>query len=107
MSTTATTTSLPTGRWAIDPVHSSASFRVKHMGTTSFRAGFGDITGSVDGDTGRIEGTVHTDSVDIRQADLRGHVLADDFLAADKNPTITFVSTSVEEGQDGKLAVKG
>jgi polyisoprenoid-binding protein YceI len=106
MSTTATTP-LPTGRWTIDPVHSSASFRVKHLGTTNFKAGFGEIEGVVDGDAGRIEGAVKVESIDISQADLRGHVLADDFFAAETHPDVRFVSTSVEAGDDGKLVVKG
>lgn len=104
---TATTTSLPTGKWTVDPVHSSARFRVKHLGVSNFKAGFGDIDASVDGDAGKIVGVVKVDSIDISQADLRAHVLADDFLAAESNPEIRFESTSVAPADDGNLAVSG
>lgn len=106
MSTT-TVTALPTGRWTIDPVHSSAAFRVKHLGTTNFKAEFGEIEGTVDGDAGTINGSVKVDSIGISQADLRGHVLADDFLAAERYPEVSFVSTSVEPAGDGRLTVNG
>ena len=106
MSTTATTV-LPTGKWTIDPVHSSPRFRVKHLGVSNFKAGFGEIDGSVDGDAGKISGTVKVDSLDISQADLRGHVLADDFFAAEKHPEVRFESTSVEASDDGNVKVVG
>jgi polyisoprenoid-binding protein YceI len=39
MSATATT-KLPTGTWAIDPIHSSIGFGVKHLGVSTFRGDF-------------------------------------------------------------------
>ena len=42
MTTTVSTPTqvLPTGRWQLDPTHSSASFAVKHMGVATFRGRF-------------------------------------------------------------------
>lgn len=104
---TAATTLLPTGKWTADQVHSSASFRVKHLGVSNFKAGFSDIGATVDGDEGRISGTVKVESIDVSQADLRGHLLADDFFAAETHPDVRFESTSVAADADGTLAIAG
>ena len=34
--------SIPSGTWAIDPVHSSVGFAVRYTGTITFRGEFGD-----------------------------------------------------------------
>jgi len=107
MSTTATTTSLPTGTWKADPIHSSASFRVKHFGVSNFKAGFADIDASIDGDAQKIYGTVKVESIDVSQPDFRGHLLSDEFFAAEANPEVKFESTSITTADDGSLAVKG
>jgi len=104
MSTT-TVTSLPTGTWNADVVHSSAQFKVKHFGVSNFKAGFTELEASIV--DGQIKGAVKLESLDISQADLRGHLLADDFFAADANPDVTFVSTSVTPSEDGALAITG
>jgi polyisoprenoid-binding protein YceI len=48
----------------------------------------------------------------VRIADLKGHLLSDDFFAADKHPEIAFRSTAVRTaGEDveveGELTIKG
>ncbi|WP_372790974.1 YceI family protein [Paraconexibacter sp.] len=104
MSTTAL--SPLTGTWTIDPVHSSASFAVKHLVAT-FRAGFDVIEGSYDADAGVLRGTAPVASLDVTQEDLKGHLLSPDFFDATAHPTIDFVSTAVQVGQDGTLEVQG
>ena len=114
MSATATTTSLPTGTYTADPIHSTFGFQVRHQGIQLFRGSFDDVavTASSDGETLSIEGTAKVESIVVRLADLKGHLLSDDFFAADKHPEIAFRSIAVRQnGEDleveGELTIKG
>jgi polyisoprenoid-binding protein YceI len=113
MSATATT-ALPTGTYTADPIHSSFGFQVKHQGIQLFRGSFEDVavTATSDGESVSIEGSAKVDSILVRLADLKGHLLSDDFFAADKHPEIAFRSTAVRtEGEnvevEGELTIKG
>lgn len=113
MSATATTT-IPAGTYAGDPIHSTFGFQVRHNGIQLFRGSFDDVavTLASDGEALSIEGTAKVDSIVVRIADLKGHLLSDDFFAADKHPEIAFRSTSVRhEGEsvevEGDLTIKG
>ncbi len=95
-----------TGTWTIDPVHSSVGFSVKHLVAT-FRAGFDSVDGSYDADAGVLRGSAAVASLDVKQEDLKGHLLSPDFFDAASHPTVDFVSSSVRAGQDGTLEVDG
>ena len=73
---------LPTGTWKADQVHSTAGFRVKHFGVSTFRAGFGAIDATYTGDGGdaKLVGVVPVESISITQPDFRGHILAEEFF---------------------------
>jgi len=105
----ATATQLPTGTWTIDPIHSTAGFRVRHMGVSTFRAGFDDLTGGYASDERgtRLTGSVPVDTISIKQPDLKGHVLAGDFLHAEAHPTIDFSATRIEPAAGGQVVVEG
>jgi polyisoprenoid-binding protein YceI len=102
------------GNWTVDTVHSSASFAVKHMVVATFRGSFGEIDAKLDttGDVPQLTGVVPVASIEVKDENLKGHLLADDFFSAEQNPTITFVSTSFQRDGDaitveGDLTVKG
>jgi polyisoprenoid-binding protein YceI len=111
----ATTPSTLSGSWVADPIHSSASFAIRHMAVSTYRTSFKEIEASleVDGDNISLTGTVPVESIDIELPDFRGHVLSPDFFDAANHPNITFVSTAVRRGEgeaidvDGELTVKG
>ena len=113
MSTTAPTAL--TGTWISDPLHSTASFAIKHMIVSTFRANFGEVDGrlEVDGDDIRLTGRVAASSIDVEQEDFRNHLLSAEFFDVENTPDITFVSTAVRRGEgdaievDGDLTVKG
>jgi len=46
--TTATQTSIPTGTWATDPVHSTIGFSVKHLGIATVRGKFDEFEGRLE-----------------------------------------------------------
>ncbi len=104
---TVTQQRLPTGTWQSDPVHSSVTFRVKHLGVSTFRAGFAEIDAAYDGDSGTLTGSVPVASLDISQEDLRGHLLSAEFFDADRHPEVRFTATEVHRGDGDALVVPG
>jgi polyisoprenoid-binding protein YceI len=116
MTAIATPASIPAGStWTVDTLHSTVGFSVKHMVVSTFRSQFEDfeatLTANEDG-TLRLTGRVKADSIAIKDPQLRGHVLADDFFGADAHPYVTFDSTLVraENGGitvEGELTIKG
>jgi polyisoprenoid-binding protein YceI len=114
MSATATTTTLPAGTYNGDPIHSTFGFQVRHNGIQLFRGSFDDVAVTVtsDGESVSIEGAAQVESLQVRLADLKGHLLSDDFFAVEKHPEIAFRSTAVRaagEGieVEGELTIKG
>jgi polyisoprenoid-binding protein YceI len=108
--------SIPAGRWAADPVHSSVGFRVRNMGIVTVSGYFADFQGSLVSDGTlegtRAEGTVEVPSVSTRSEKRDQHLLADDFFAAEQHPQIRFASTNIEPDGDGfkvtgDLTIKG
>jgi polyisoprenoid-binding protein YceI len=103
-------TALPTGTWTLDPVHSSVGFSVKHMIVANFRGGFDtfDVTLDEQG----LRGTVDVATISVSEPNLNGHLLSPDFFDAERNPQLSFSSTSVrvsgdELEIDGSLTVRG
>ena len=75
-------TGLPVGTWQLDPIHSSASFAVKHMAVATFRGRFEklDATLEVDEGTAVPSGTVDASSIVVKEPKLQGHLGSPDFL---------------------------
>lgn len=115
--TTATTVlpGLTTGTWAIDAVHSSISFTVRHLMVSKVRGEFTDFAGTVtvDGDgTPSVEATIAVGSVTTKNKQRDEHLRTSDFFAAAEHPTATFRSTGVRlEGGDlhidGEFTLRG
>lgn len=107
MSATAPTTL--SGTWVSDPIHSNASFAIKHMIVSTFRANFADVEGTldVDGDDIKLTGKVRADSIDVDQADFRGHLLSPEFFDVENTPYVTFTSTQVRRGEGDAIEVDG
>ena len=105
----ATTPDTLAGTWSFDPVHSTASFAVKHMVVSTFRTSFKKIAATfvADGDDIKITGTVQAESIDVDQPDLKGHLLSAEFFDVENTPTIEFVSTAVRRGADDTVEVEG
>jgi polyisoprenoid-binding protein YceI len=106
-------TILPEGAWKSDPVHSSVGFSVRHTAGT-FRGGFDDYEVSlelIDGEP-RLTGAVRVESVDVKDENLKGHLLSPEFFDAERHPEITFAARDVREDAggivvEGDLTVKG
>jgi polyisoprenoid-binding protein YceI len=97
------------GTWALDKLHSTASFAVKHMVVSTFQTTFKEIdaTFEANGDEIVLTGTVPAESIDIDQPDFRGHLMSAEFFDVANTPNIEFRSTSVRRGADDSLQVEG
>jgi polyisoprenoid-binding protein YceI len=103
---TATTT------WNIDPVHSHAEFKVKHMMISNVKGQFAKVTGVLTMDEAdvrksSVETAIEAASISTRDEQRDAHLKSADFLHAEKFPTLTFKSTHIDRTGDGELAVQG
>lgn len=106
--TLATTTST----WAIDPVHTTAEFAVKHLMISTVKGNFTDVAGTIvldeaDMANSTVELVIPTKSVDTRNEQRDAHLRSPDFFDADRVPTMTFRSRSVKPKGDNEYLVAG
>jgi polyisoprenoid-binding protein YceI len=107
---TARATNIASGNWSIDRVHSHVGFAVKHMVVSTFRGGFDDYDGQLavgEDEAPRLEGSVAVDSLQVKDDNLRAHLLSGEFFDAAAHPRITFASQAVEVGEGGELEIEG
>jgi polyisoprenoid-binding protein YceI len=104
--TAATATQIKAGTWAIDPVHSSIAFSVRHLLVSKVRGHFNTFSGAVVvGEDGApsVTAEIGIDSVDTRTEQRDAHLKAADFFDVEHYPTASFVSTAVRENGDSYL----
>jgi polyisoprenoid-binding protein YceI len=108
-SATATSTSLPTGTWKVDPVHSSVEFHVKHLGIATVKGQFKEFEGTLEvgPDGARASGTVQVASVDTREPQRDEHLRSADFFDVDKYPEIAFSSTAIRPLDEDTFEIEG
>lgn len=111
MSTTAATPATVTA-WNLDPAHSSAEFKVRHMMMSNVRGSFRGLKGvlTLDKDNPanssvKASGDVNTLTTGDEQRDA--HLKSADFFDAAQYPEITFQSTSVKALGGDRFQVTG
>jgi polyisoprenoid-binding protein YceI len=109
-----TVTTIPTGTYAVDPIHSNVGFEVKHMGIATVRGAFKTFAGNIEAtdDSLTLSGTVDVASVDTGNGDRDGHLQSPDFFDAAQHPQISFASSTADfAGEDitltGEITIKG
>jgi polyisoprenoid-binding protein YceI len=113
MSTLATPqTTTTTTTWNLDPAHSVAEFKVKHMMISNVKGQFAKVTGKLILDeatpaNSRVEAVIDAASVETRDGQRDAHLKSADFFDAEKFPTLSFKSTGIEVVRNGELAVEG
>jgi polyisoprenoid-binding protein YceI len=103
---------IATTNWNIDPVHSSAQFKVKHMMISNVKGEFTAVTGTLaldekDITKSRVEASIDATTINTREAQRDAHLKSADFLDVEKFPTLSFKSTRVTKKGDGELSVTG
>lgn len=99
-----------TGTYKLDPVHSSASFAVKHMVVATFRGRFEEFDAVLE--DGRLTGTVNVGSIVVKDPNLAAHLQSPEFFDAERHPELIFESSEIRpDGEqvvvDGELTIKG
>ncbi len=110
--TTAATPQTTVSTWSIDPVHSVAEFKVKHMMVSNVKGQFPALSGQLtldesDVTRSHIEATIDTTSITTRDPQRDTHLKSADFFDVEQFPTMTFKSTQVTRKAGGELAVAG
>jgi len=99
-------------RYDIDPSHSSATFKIRHLMVSNVRGELGQITGQVvidesDLSKSSVEVTIDAKAINTRDQKRDAHLRSADFFDVEKYPTITFLSKRVQAGKGGHLLVEG
>jgi polyisoprenoid-binding protein YceI len=91
---------MSTSTWNIDPTHSHAEFKVRHLMISNVKGSFLKIAGTLtldesDPTQSHAEATIEVASVDTRDAQRDAHLKSADFFDVEKFPTMSFKSTTV------------
>jgi polyisoprenoid-binding protein YceI len=108
-------TQVTSGTWAIDPVHSSINFWVRHLMVSKVRGKFDNFSGAIvvaDDGTPSVRAEIAVDSVNTGNDQRDAHLKSADFFDVEKYPVATFTSSAVEPNGDhyvlrGELTLKG
>jgi polyisoprenoid-binding protein YceI len=109
----ATATSTPvTTTWKIDPAHSGADFKVKHMMISHVKGSFSGLSGTLienpaDPTQSTVEATVDISTIATGDAQRDAHLKSADFFDAETYPQMTFKSAEVIKKGEGEYAVTG
>ena len=102
---------MPAGTYVLDKTHASLIAKVRHMGLSDFTMRFTDVDATYSWDpkspqTAEVKATIAAASLDTGFPATNAQ-FAEEFLAASKHPTITFVSTSIRPTTAGKGTMTG
>jgi polyisoprenoid-binding protein YceI len=109
-----TTTSAPgtVTTWNLDPAHSVAEFKVKHMMISNVKGSFSGLSGSLhldesDYTRSSAEASIPLATLSTGDVQRDGHLKSADFFDVEKFPTMTFKSTKVAPEGGGDFTVTG
>jgi polyisoprenoid-binding protein YceI len=110
MSTTITEQAVPTGTWALDKVHSTVGYAVRHSGVSLFKGDVPDFDAEIV--DGTLRGSANVASVTVNDENLQGHLLSPEFFDVERTPRVSFESTSIRRDGDeltveGELEIRG
>src|SRR5437868_4991588 len=86
--------------WNIDPAHSSAEFKVKHMMISNVKGRFTGLEGTIlenpsDPTRSTVEASIDVSTINTHDAQRDAHLKSGDFFEAEKFPIMRFKSTRV------------
>ena len=98
--------------YTIDPAHSVADFKVRHLMVSNVRGEFSGVTGTVQLDAenpanSKVEATIPVGSIQTREPQRDTHLKSADFFDVENFPQIKFVSTKVAKEDDEEYKVTG
>jgi polyisoprenoid-binding protein YceI len=109
---TSSVTPTATSTWQIDPTHSHAEFKVKHLMIANVKGSFPKLSGALtlhesDLTQSTVEASIDVASVETRDAQRDSHLKSADFFDVEKYPAMTFKSTKVSLTAAGEGTVAG
>lgn len=112
MSSQTTTPATAVSTWNIDPAHSVAEFKVKHMMISNVKGRFTRLTGTLVLDeanpaNSRVEAVIDAMSITTGDEQRDAHLKSQDFFHADNFPALTFKSVAVKPVGEGEAKVTG
>jgi polyisoprenoid-binding protein YceI len=92
--------------YQIDPMHTSAVFKIGHIGVSWIHGRFNDVAGEFVIDAANpsrssFTMTIKTESIDTNNAKRDGHLKSPDFFNVKQFPLLAFKSTAVKPVKDG------
>ena len=98
--------------YQIDPSHSAAQFKVRHMMIANVKGEFDKVSGSVSFDPANpsassVTASIDTSTISTRDEQRDGHLKSADFLDVEKFPSIDFKSKSVTASTSDSFTVLG
>ena len=99
-------------KWTLDNMHSSVTFKVRHLVISSVTGKFNTYEATVESEKddftdARINFSADINSIDTGVEQRDNHLKSPDFFDAASHPKLTFVSTGVEKKSDGEYKIKG
>src|SRR5579871_4321132 len=100
MTSTIDTPQTAVSTWNLDPVHSVAEFKVKHMMISNVKGQFTALTGTLTFDErdvakSSVEASIDVASISTREPQRDAHLKSPDFFDAETYPTLTFKSSKI------------
>jgi polyisoprenoid-binding protein YceI len=98
--------------WNIDPAHSSAEFKVKHMMISNVKGSFTGLSGvlhldETDYTHSTVEASIPSASLKTGDEQRDGHLKSADFFDVEKFPTLTFKSSNIDSAGGADYVVTG
>ncbi|NVN89290.1 MAG: polyisoprenoid-binding protein [Desulfuromonadales bacterium] len=98
--------------WTLDPDHSAAQFKVRHLMISNVKGSFEKLNGQLvlddkDITKSKVDVIIDVASVNTNIKKRDDHLRSPDFFDTAKFPAMTFVSTKVEKDGPDKLKVTG
>jgi polyisoprenoid-binding protein YceI len=109
---TSTATPAPTVTWKLDPAHSRAEFKVKHMMISNVKGSFNGLSGTLLEDTAdptrsQVEAAIDIATISTGDEQRDTHLKSADFFNHEQHAQMLFKSTRVEKKGDEEYAVTG
>lgn len=109
---TSTATPSTVNTWNVDPAHSAAEFKVRHMMIAWVKGRISGLKGVLNFDEAdptrsRVKVSADVSALNTGEPQRDGHLKSADFFEAEKYPEIIFESTAVERTGEGEFEVKG
>jgi polyisoprenoid-binding protein YceI len=109
---TAPASSATTSTWNIDPTHSAAEFKIRHLMISNVKGSFPKVTGvltldEANPENSSVQASIDVTSIETRDAGRDTHLKSADFFDVEKFPTMTFKSTRANPTGVGEGIVEG